>query len=31
VLKRQMSLAFAFCGVAIIAAAGTMVAFPSAV
>jgi hypothetical protein len=30
VLKRQMSLAFAFCGVAILAAAGAMVAFPSA-
>jgi hypothetical protein len=25
-----MSLAFAFCGVAILAAAGAMVAFPSA-
>ena len=30
ILKRQMSLAFAFCGVAILAAAGAMVAFPSA-
>jgi putative Mn2+ efflux pump MntP len=30
VLKRQMSLSFAFCGVASIAAASAMVAFPSA-
>ena len=30
VLKRQMSLAFAFCGVATLAAAGAMLAFPSA-
>ena len=30
VLKRQVSLAFAFCGVAILAAAGAMLAFPSA-
>jgi hypothetical protein len=29
-LKRQMSLSFAFCGVASIAAASAMVAFPSA-
>jgi hypothetical protein len=29
VLKRQVSLAFAFCGVAILAAAGAMLAFPS--
>ena len=30
VLKRQVSLAFAFCGVAILAAAGAMLAFPAA-
>ena len=30
VLKRQVSLAFAFCGVAILAAAGAMIAFPAA-
>ena len=30
VLKRQMSLAFAFAGVATLAAAGAMIAFPSA-
>jgi hypothetical protein len=30
VLKRQLSLCFAFCGVGVIAAAGAMVAFPSA-
>jgi hypothetical protein len=29
VLKRQMSLAFGFCGVAILAAAGAMIAFPA--
>jgi putative Mn2+ efflux pump MntP len=30
VLKRQIHLAFGFCGVAILAAAGAMIAFPSA-
>jgi hypothetical protein len=30
VMKRQMSLAFAFCGMTILAAAGAMIAFPSA-
>jgi hypothetical protein len=29
-LRRQVSLAFAFCGVATLAAAGAMLAFPSA-